>query len=111
TASQHVALAQRHGLPTVLTRVGNFPDAVDEGVDALVCAPDDVADLVRVLRELYTPGRLEALRAAVRNADGERAWKTYLETLLTVAPAARLPSRRARPWRATATRASASRKP
>jgi glycosyltransferase involved in cell wall biosynthesis len=86
TASQHVALAQRHGLPTVLTRVGNFPDAVDDGVDALVCAPDDVADLVRALRELYAPGRLEALDAAVGNADGERVWKTYLDTLLTVAP-------------------------
>jgi glycosyltransferase involved in cell wall biosynthesis len=97
TASQHVALAQRHGLPTVLTRVGNFPDAVDDGVDGLVCAPDDVADLVRALRELYAPRRLEALRAAVGNADGERVWKTYLDTLLTVAPAARPRSGRAHP--------------
>jgi hypothetical protein len=26
---------------------------------------------------------LEALRAAVGSTDGERVWKTYLETLLT----------------------------
>ena len=83
TASQHVALAHRHGVPVVATRVGNFPDAVDGGGDGLLCAPDDVADLVRALRALYAPGCLEALWAGVRTADGEQVWKTYVETLLT----------------------------
>jgi glycosyltransferase involved in cell wall biosynthesis len=82
TASQHVALAHRHGLPVVATRVGNFPDTIDDGVDGLLCAPDDVADLARALHELYLPGRLEALRAKVGGADGEAVWTTYLETLL-----------------------------
>ena len=82
TASQHVALAHRHRVPVVATRVGNFPDAVDDGVDGLLCAPDDAADLVRALRALYAPGCLEALRAAVRTADGEQVWKGYLATLL-----------------------------
>ncbi len=85
TASQHVALAHRHGLPVVATRVGNFPDGIDDGVDGLLCAPGDVADLTRALRELYEPGRLEALRAAAPVTDDEQVWKTYLETLLTVA--------------------------
>jgi len=83
TASQHVALAHRHGLPVVATRVGNFPDGVHDGVDGLLCAPGDVADLTRALRELYVPGRLEALRAAIPVTDDEQVWKTYLETLLT----------------------------
>jgi glycosyltransferase involved in cell wall biosynthesis len=83
TASQHVALAHRHGLPVVATRVGNFPDTIHDGVDGLLCTPGDAADLVRTLHELYAPGRLEALRAAVGSTDGERVWKTYLETLLT----------------------------
>jgi glycosyltransferase involved in cell wall biosynthesis len=83
TASQHVALANRYGLPTVVTRVGNFADVVDDGVDALVCAPDDVADLVRALRELYRPGRLRELRAGVRCGDDDAVWKTYLETVAT----------------------------
>ena len=81
TASQHVALADRHGLPTVVTRVGNFPDEVDDGVDGNVCSPGDVADLVRALRELYAPGRLQELRAGVRRGDDEAVWKTYLETV------------------------------
>jgi glycosyltransferase involved in cell wall biosynthesis len=84
TASQHVALAHRHGLPVVATRVGNFPDVIDDGMDGLLCAPGDVADLTRTLRELYGPGRLAALRAAAPVPDDEQVWKTYLDTLLTV---------------------------
>jgi glycosyltransferase involved in cell wall biosynthesis len=84
TASQHVALAHRYGTPVVATRVGNFPDGVDDGVDGLLCAPDDVADLTRALTALYAPGCLDALRAAVRPSDGERLWQAYLHTLLTV---------------------------
>jgi glycosyltransferase involved in cell wall biosynthesis len=68
----------------VATRVGNFPDGIDDGVYGLLCAPGDVADLTRALRELYEPGRLEALRAAAPVTDDEQVWKTYLETLLTV---------------------------
>jgi glycosyltransferase involved in cell wall biosynthesis len=83
TASQHVALAHRHGLPVVATRVGNFPDTIHDRVDGLLCTPGDAGDLARALHELYAPGRLEALRAAVGSTDGERVWKTYLETLLT----------------------------
>ena len=84
TASQHVALANRHRVPVVATRVGNFPDVIDDGVDGLLCAPGDIADLTRALRELYAPGRLDALRAAAPVSDDEQVWKTYLETLLTV---------------------------
>ena len=86
TASQHVALAHRHGLPVVATRVGNFPEGIDDGVDGLLCAPGDVSDLTRALRELYTPGRLETLRAAAPVPDDEQVWKTYIETLLAGAP-------------------------
>jgi glycosyltransferase involved in cell wall biosynthesis len=84
TASQHVALAHHHGLPAIATRVGNFPDTVRDGIDGLLCLPDDVADLARALRALYEPGRLERLRAGVRAADSETAWKHYLSTLETL---------------------------
>jgi D-inositol-3-phosphate glycosyltransferase len=84
TASQHVALANRHRVPVVATRVGNFPDVIDDGVDGLLCSPGDIAALTRALRELYRPGRLDALRAAAPVTDDELLWKTYLETLLTV---------------------------
>ena len=84
TASQLVALGHEHGLPVVATRVGNFPDTVTDGVDGLLCAPGEVTDLARALDELYRPGRLAALRAAVRPADPEPTWRTYLSTLHTL---------------------------
>ena len=87
TASQLVALAHWHGLPTVVTRVGNFPDVVTDGVDGLLCTPGDLDDLVRALRELYRPGRLAALRAAVRPAESELVWRDYLQTLAALAGA------------------------
>jgi glycosyltransferase involved in cell wall biosynthesis len=86
TASQHVALAHRHGLPVVATRVGNFPDGIDDGVDGLLCAPGDVTDLTRALRELYAPGRLAALQGAAPMTDDEQVWKSYVETVLTGTP-------------------------
>jgi glycosyltransferase involved in cell wall biosynthesis len=81
TASQHVALAHRHGIPAVATRVGNFPAVLRNGFDGLLCAPDDVDDLVRALRELYEPGRLAALRAAIRPVDAEADWRAYLTAI------------------------------
>jgi glycosyltransferase involved in cell wall biosynthesis len=85
TASQLVALAHWHGLPVVATRVGNFPETVRDGVDGLLCAPDDVVDLARALRALYEPGRLMVLRAGVRPADAEEVWRRYLATLCSLA--------------------------
>jgi glycosyltransferase involved in cell wall biosynthesis len=85
TASQLVALAHWHGLPAVATRVGNFPETVRDGVDGLLCAPDDVIDLARALRALYEPGRLGVLRAGARPADAEVIWKRYLDVLRNLA--------------------------
>ena len=48
-------------------------------------APHAGDDLARALHELYVPGRLATLRAALHDTDGERVWKAYLDTLLTVA--------------------------
>ncbi|HEY3611540.1 MAG TPA: glycosyltransferase [Pseudonocardiaceae bacterium] len=91
TASQHVALAHEHGVPVIATRVGNFPDMVSDGVDGLLCEPDDVDDLARAIQRLYQPGQLTALRAAVLPADTEARWREYLGTLfgLLTPPATR----------------------
>jgi glycosyltransferase involved in cell wall biosynthesis len=87
TASQLVALAHRHGLPAVATRVGNFPDTIRDGVDGLLCAPGDVDALERALRALYQPGRLGELRAGVRSREPDDVWRTYLDTLYALAGA------------------------
>lgn len=81
TASQLVPLAFRHGVPVIVTRVGNLPEAVRDDVDGLICTPGDVAALVGAITTLYEPGRLAELRAGVRIPDGERAWREYLDAL------------------------------
>lgn len=96
TASQLVALAHWHGLPTVATSVGNFPETVRDGIDGLICSPDDVIDLARALRTLYQPGRLSTLRAGVRPADAEGIWRRYLDALGSLAGDEARPSRRER---------------
>jgi hypothetical protein len=54
-------------------------------VDGLLCTPGDVDDLVRALRDLYEPGLLASLRAAVRPADSDSVWQAYLRTLHALA--------------------------
>jgi glycosyltransferase involved in cell wall biosynthesis len=101
TASQHVALAHQHGVPVIATRVGNFPDMVTDGVDGLLCEPDDVDDLTRAIQRLYRPGQLAALRAAVLPADTEAHWREYLGTLfgLLTQPATRRATARSQRYR------------
>ncbi|MFC7327505.1 glycosyltransferase family 4 protein [Marinactinospora rubrisoli] len=82
TASQNVWLAHEHGLPVIATRTGTLPDHVRDGVDGLLCAPDDVADLARALAAFYAPGAALRLRAGVRPVDPEPYWRGYLAELL-----------------------------
>ncbi|MCY9785594.1 glycosyltransferase family 4 protein [Nocardiopsis sp. EMB25] len=83
TATQNVWLAHEHGAPVVATRAGTLADHVREGVDGLLCAPDDVGDLARALKEFYAPGEPERLRAGVRPVDAEPYWRAYTGRLLT----------------------------
>ncbi|MBR8741340.1 glycosyltransferase family 4 protein [Nocardiopsis sp. MG754419] len=84
TASQNVWLAHEHGLPVVATRAGALADHVRDGVDGVLCAPDDVADLARALRGFYAPGTPERLRAAVRPVSAAPYWEDYMDRLLRV---------------------------
>ena len=83
TATQNVWLAHEHGLPVIATRAGTLPDQVRDGVDGLLCAPDDPVDLARAVREFYTPGTARRLRAGVRRVDPQQHWDTYLAALTT----------------------------
>lgn len=84
TATQNVWLAHEHGAPVVATRAGTLPDHVRDGVDGLLCEPDDEADLARALEEFYTPGTPERLRSGVRPVDPEPHWRSYTERLLSL---------------------------
>ena len=82
TASQNALLAFAHGVPVITTTAGALADLVRDGVDGLTCAPGDVADLARVLREISVPGMARRLQAGVTAIDPAPCWADYLKALL-----------------------------
>ena len=56
TSSQNAWLAFEHGVPVVATRAGTLAEPVRDGVDGIVCEPEDEDDL------LYVPRRRRQLR-------------------------------------------------
>lgn len=85
TASQNVWMAHEHGLPVIATRAGALAAHVRDGVDGLLCEPDDVEGLAAALKRFYAPGEPARLRAGVRPVDPAPYWSRYVETLLAVA--------------------------
>ncbi|MQY07165.1 glycosyltransferase family 4 protein [Actinomadura macrotermitis] len=79
TASQNVWMAHEYGVPVIATRVGGFPEQVRDGVDGLLCEPDDAASLTEALDLFYT--QAEKLRAAVEPADHGPRWDAYVTAL------------------------------
>ncbi|GAA4235714.1 glycosyltransferase [Actinomadura meridiana] len=81
TASQNVWMANEQGIPVIATDVGGFAAQVRDGVDGLICTPDDVPSLAAALRRFYTPGEPERLRSGVRPVDHGPLWDAYLDAL------------------------------
>ncbi|WP_030168883.1 glycosyltransferase family 4 protein [Spirillospora albida] len=81
TASQNVWMAYEYGIPVIATDVGGFASQVRDGVDGLVCAPDDVASLADALTRFYADGTPERLRSGVRPVDHTPVWDAYLDEL------------------------------
>lgn len=85
TASQNVWMAHEQGLPVIATDVGGFAAQIRDGVDGLICTPDDVPSLAAALRRFYTPGEPERLRSGVRPVDHAPLWAAYLDALTDAA--------------------------
>jgi glycosyltransferase involved in cell wall biosynthesis len=78
TASQNALIALQFGVPVIATRAGAIADAVIDGVNGILCAPSDVADLTRAIDTLYEPGMLERLRLGVQPPQTAQAWDAYV---------------------------------
>ncbi|MGH4026611.1 MAG: glycosyltransferase [Pseudonocardiaceae bacterium] len=87
TASLNAFLAFEHGVPVIATRVGTMEQDVQDGVNGVLCAPDDVAALTAALHRFYADGQPQRLRAGVPAVDAGPAWERYCSTLCAVAPA------------------------
>jgi glycosyltransferase involved in cell wall biosynthesis len=82
TASQNVWMAHEHGVPVIATKSGALADHVRDGVDGLLCEPDDVASLSDALKRFYADGEPARLKDGVRPVDPEPFWADYIRTLL-----------------------------
>jgi glycosyltransferase involved in cell wall biosynthesis len=78
TASQNALIAFQFGIPVVATRAGAIADAIQDGVNGILCTPGDVADLARAINLLYQPGELERLRSGVAPPDPGPVWDDYV---------------------------------
>jgi len=81
TASQNALIAFQFGVPVIASRAGAIADAVQDGVNGILCAPGDAVDLARAIRALYAPGALERLRAGVLPPVPGPLWDDYLAAL------------------------------
>jgi glycosyltransferase involved in cell wall biosynthesis len=82
TATQNVTLANAHGIPVIATTVGSMAQQVRDGVDGILCKPDDVTDLAKALQHFYEPGVADKLRKNLPEVSGKEEWKTYLAALI-----------------------------
>lgn len=85
TASQNALIAFQYGVPVIATRTGALADWVRDGVDGVVCRPDDVGSLAAGLERFYAPGEPARLRGNVAPVDAGPAWAAYVDTLVRAA--------------------------
>ncbi len=88
TASWNGSLALEHGVPVIATRVGTMAEQVHDGVDGLLCDPEDVDGLAAAINRAYQPGVLQQLRRGIGPAAGDESWDAYVAAVLGLARSA-----------------------
>lgn len=82
TASYHVQLAHAHGLPVIATTAATLATQVRDGVDGLLCQPDDVGSLVAAIRHFYKPGVAQKLRQGIPEISTDADWQAYARAII-----------------------------
>lgn len=82
TGTQNVDLGFAYGLPVIATRVGTNAQRINDGVDGLLCEPDDPAGLARTLNHFYEDGMSDKLKKNVHQPTFDGEWQVYIQTLL-----------------------------
>jgi len=85
TASFTAYLAFEHGRPVIATRAGTAALDIREGIDGLLCEPDDADSLADAITRFYADGMPAKLRAGVSPVDPVPGWDAYLSALLRAA--------------------------
>jgi glycosyltransferase involved in cell wall biosynthesis len=79
TQSGVVQLAFAYGVPVVATRVGGLPEAVRDGVDGLLCPPEDPDALAAIISQL--PRTCRTLAEGVARSSSAHSFERYAELL------------------------------
>jgi glycosyltransferase involved in cell wall biosynthesis len=87
TQSGVAQLAFGHGVPVIATSVGGLPSAVRDGVDGILCPPEDACALARAI-ERFAHERA-GLRAGVRAEAAAESFDRYAEFVLDAVANAR----------------------
>lgn len=85
TGTQNISLAFAHGIPVIATSVGAMAKQVRDGVDGLLCKPDNVESLAKAIQHFYEPGVAAKLRKNLPKITGDAEWQAYIEGLLAEA--------------------------
>jgi glycosyltransferase involved in cell wall biosynthesis len=81
TATQNADLAFAHGVPVIATRVGSIPDRLHDGVDCLLCEPDDATALAAAIHRFYEPGVARELSRHLPATTADHDWQMYIQAL------------------------------
>jgi glycosyltransferase involved in cell wall biosynthesis len=83
TASWNVELSHACGTPVIATTTGSFGKQVRDGVDGLLCKPDDVESLAAAIKHFYEPGVAKHLQAGVPASTTEEDWQAYVDAVVS----------------------------
>jgi glycosyltransferase involved in cell wall biosynthesis len=82
TGSWNVSMAHAYGTPVIATSAGTLASQVRDGVDGLVCKPDDVDDLHKVIKAFYADDLGLQLRRQVSPVSSEHDWQNYTQGVI-----------------------------
>jgi glycosyltransferase involved in cell wall biosynthesis len=82
TASFTAYLAFEHCRPVIATRAGTAALDIRDGVDGVLCEPDDPDSLADAIARFYADGMPAKLRAGVSPVDPGPRWEAYVCALL-----------------------------
>jgi glycosyltransferase involved in cell wall biosynthesis len=81
TASWNVQLSHTYGTPVIATTAGSLGTQVHDGVDGLLCKPDDVESLAGAIKHFYEPGVARKLRQSVPEVSADDGWQDYMQAV------------------------------
>jgi glycosyltransferase involved in cell wall biosynthesis len=81
TGTWNVQMAHAYGTPVIATKAGTMDAQVKDGVDGLLCEPDNTESLAKAIRHFYEPGIAKRLQENVPQVSTEAEWQRYVEAV------------------------------